>query len=154
MVSDNDEPDSASGDAQESGASPKHDLELEESTDDAQPATPRSNSRDDVSQRRRILQHRPKEPPEKDAGAESIQDGGKVLIKKFIIEVRVPPPERPWEYLRIPEEDIVEAVLEEVEHPSNDPWYKVAFEDGREKEVSDMTSRLRTCSQASSNPAV
>jgi hypothetical protein len=154
MVSGDDEPDSRSDDAQEASAPSEHDFVLEDSTDNAKPVTPHSNSHDEVSQPRRILQHRPKESPGKDAGAEPIQDSGEITMKKFIIEVRVPPPERPWEYLRIPEEDIVEAVLEEVEHPSNDLWYKVAFVDGREKEVSDMSLRLRTCSQASSNPAV
>lgn len=150
MASDDTQSESAPDDAREAGAHSEQGSGLESSTGDAQRATPHS-SHDELSQPSQILQHRLKESPGKDAGAKPMHYAGEV---KFIIEVRVPRPERPWEYLRIAEEDIVEAVIEEVEHRSNELCYKVAFEDGREEEVSDMTSRSGTCSKASSDPAI
>jgi len=153
MASDNIQPESTPDDTREADAHSQHDSGLENSTDDTQPATPHS-THGELSQPSQILQHRPKEFPGKEACAEPMHDAREVTTEKFTIEVRVPAPERPWEYLRIPEEDIVEAVIEEVEHPKNELWYKVTFEDGREEEVSDITSRSRTCSKASSNSAV
>jgi hypothetical protein len=147
MASNNTQPESASDDAREAVALSEPDSGLERSTDDVQPATPHSGSHDELPQSSQILQHRPKESPGKEACAEPMHDAGEVTMDKVTIEVRVPLPERPWEYLRIPEEDIVEAVLEEVEHSSNELWYKIAFEDGREEEVSDITSKFE-------NPAV
>jgi hypothetical protein len=148
MVSDIIRPGRALDYAREAGAHSEHNSELKSSTDEAQLATPHSNSHDEISQPRKILQHRPKESPGNETGAETIKDAAEVTMEKFIIEVRVPPPERPWEYLRIPEEDIVEAVIEEIEHSINDLWYKVAFEDGREEEVSDMTSEIENLFQS------
>jgi hypothetical protein len=142
MASDDDESDSGSDDAQETGANSGRDPELNSRADDTRPTTPHSSSHNEPGQPSQALQHRPKESQGKEASAMLISDIGGVSMEKFIIEVQVPPPERPWEYLRILEEDIVETVIEEVEHPDNELWHKIAFEDGREEEVGDLSSTL------------
>ncbi len=140
MASANDEPEDGY-DLQETGADSERNNILESSSDNAQVATPLSSSSDELSQPGRALQHRPKVSPENQAGTMPMRGIGMVLMEKVIIEVRVPVPQRPWEYLRIPEEDVVETVIEEAEHPGRELWYKISFEDGREADVSDMCSR-------------
>jgi hypothetical protein len=134
MASENDELDDGLDDVQETGADSKCDIVLDSSAEKA----PVVN---ELSQPSPVLQHRPKVSPEKRTGARLMRDIDGVSMDKVIIEVRVPLPERPWEYLRIPEEDVVEAVIEEAEHPDNELWYRIAFEDGREADVSHIRPR-------------
>jgi len=136
----NDEPDGGLYDVQETGSDTEHNHVLESSTDDVPVAKPYSSSSDELLEPGQALQHRPKVFPEKEAGTMLMRNIGRVLREKVTIEVRVPPPERPWEYQRIPEENIVEAVIEEAEHPGSELWYKISFEDGREADVSDTCS--------------
>jgi hypothetical protein len=141
MASENDELDDSIDDVQKPGDDSKCDIVLDSSAEKAPVATPNSSSSDELLQPSPALQHRPKVSPEKRTRARLMRDIEGVSMDKVIIEVRVPVPERPWEYLRIPEEDIVEVVIEETEHPGNELWYKIAYADGREADVSYIRPR-------------
>lgn len=103
-----------------------------------------SRGRDKLSQPKHALQHRPKKPLGEAAGERRMEGMGDVSVGRVTIEVQLPVPERPWEYLRIPdpEADAVEAVIEEVEHSGDELWYRISFEDGREEDVSNIGSML------------
>ena len=141
MASENDELDDSIDDVQKPGDDSKRDIVLDGSAGKAPVATPNSSGSYELSQPSPALQHRPKVSPEKRTGARLMRDIEGVSMDKATMEVRVPVPERPWEYLRIPEEDIVEVVIEEAEHPDNGLWYRIAFEDGREADVSYIRPR-------------
>lgn len=74
----------------------------------------------------------------------SQEDGGTFTVLNVVntIEVRVPAPERPWEYQSMIEDDTVDCILEESEHAGDNSWYKVLFADGRESEVSALSISL------------
>lgn len=111
------------------------------SADEAEQTPSNSKDSKELSLCSRVLQHRPKESLGRGAGTKLIGDtGDDGPSGKVVIEVQVPLPERPWEYLRIPEMGTVKAVIEEVEHSDNGLWYRVAFEDGREEDVSGLGS--------------
>lgn len=60
------------------------------------------------------------------------------LDEQCTIEVQVPTPARPWDYAKFAEDTTISRVVEELQLPGNELWYKVAFEDGRKAEVSKL----------------
>jgi hypothetical protein len=142
MSSGNDEPDGELDDLEDTGTDLRRDPELNSYAEDAAVSTPHSSAFYELSQFSPALQHRPKISPEKEADMRLRSDIGGVQMEKVILEVRVPLPERPWEYLRMPEEDIVEAVIEEAERSDDELWYRIEFEDGREANVSDSSNYI------------
>jgi hypothetical protein len=141
MDSDSDESDGSVDRVQEPIAIPEGEVGLESSSDDAQQTHSHSEGYDELSQPSQALQHRLKGFLGERASTKLLENGGDASFRKVTIEIQVPLPERPWEYLRVPEVNTVEAVIEEVEHSGNELWYKVAFEDGREEDVSDLSSK-------------
>lgn len=82
------------------------------------------------SQAKSGLSHRFREPPLPTQNRS--QDGS----ESKRIEIIVPTPSRPWEYLPLAESNKVEKVLGEIRKSNEETWYKIEYEDGREDEVS------------------
>jgi chromodomain-helicase-DNA-binding protein 4 len=77
-----------------------------------------------------VLSHRFREP------ALHAQNRLQDKAKSKRIEVIVPAPSRPWEYLPFVESNTVENVLGETVKPNGETLYKIEYADGREEEVS------------------
>jgi hypothetical protein len=60
------------------------------------------------------------------------------LDGEYTIEVQVPTPARPWDYVKFAGDTTISRVVEELQLPGNKLGYRVAFEDGREAEVSKL----------------
>jgi hypothetical protein len=57
------------------------------------------------------------------------------------IKVVVPAPARPWEYQKLHDDNnIVANVLEELPQAGTEVWYRIAFQNGREEDVSAIGS--------------
>jgi len=104
-------------------------------------AIPDSEGEDELSQTSPILQHRPKELVKETAGMNSANDEQQDdSTDELTITVKVPTAQRPWEYMRIPEDATVVRVIEEVPHPGNELWYRIEYRDDREENVSISSS--------------
>jgi hypothetical protein len=77
-----------------------------------------------------VLSHRFRE------SAVSAQTRPQDKIESRRIEVIVPVPSRPWEYLPFVESSTIENVLGEIAKLNGETLYKIEYEDGREEDVS------------------
>ena len=103
------------------------------SADAQQLAIPDSDDEDELSKPNRALpqpQTQTKIYEQTVGGVEDDSEEG------YTVQVQVPTPARPWEYTKFPEDTTISYVVRELQRPGNELWYRVAFEDGRQEEVS------------------
>lgn len=92
------------------------------------------NNSGEESQSGSVLSRRFRESPPKIPDQDAQE--GTFATGESRIAVVVPAPSRPWEYLPFRGATTVDTVLEELERPGEDSWYKIEYEDGREENVS------------------
>lgn len=89
-----------------------------------------SDGNNEPSKTKSILSHRFREPAVRNPNRSQHRD------ERKRIEVIVPVPSRPWEYLPFVESNTVHNVLGEIKMQNGETWYIIEYEDGREENVS------------------
>jgi len=80
-----------------------------------------------------VLSHRFRESSQKPSNHHTQEQDS---MAEDTIAVVVSAPERPWEYQPFREDATVDTVLQELEGPRGELWYKIGYEDGRVEDVS------------------